>query len=66
LSDRIPRIRERKSTLIPITHGILKRGGKVYYAATHFGVMAAMGLLLLIPYWIFRPLVRPLPGFSGY
>jgi uncharacterized PurR-regulated membrane protein YhhQ (DUF165 family) len=35
-------------------------------ATTHFGVMAAVGFALLIPYWIFRPLVRPLPGFGGY
>lgn len=38
----------------------------VDYATTHLAVMAAMALLLLIPYWIFRPLVRPLPGFGGY
>ncbi len=36
------------------------------YAMTHFGVMAAMAFALLIPYWIFRPLVHPLPGFGGY
>lgn len=38
----------------------------VDYATTHLAVMAAMALLLLIPYWIFRPLVKPLPGFGGY
>ena len=38
----------------------------VDYATTHLAVMAAMALLLLIPYWIFRPLVPPLPGFGGY
>ncbi len=36
------------------------------YAATHFTVMTAAGFALLIPYWIFRPLIRPLPGFGGY
>jgi len=35
-------------------------------AATHFGVMVAAALLLLFPYWVFRPLIRPLPGFGGY
>lgn len=35
-------------------------------AATHLGVMAVAGLALLIPYWILRPLVQPLPGFGGY
>ncbi len=36
------------------------------YAVTHFGAMAVVAIVLLIPYWIFRPLVRPLPGFGGY
>ncbi len=30
------------------------------------GLMVGMGVLLMIPYWLLRPLVRPLPGFGGY
>lgn len=31
----------------------------------HFGILTAASVALLIPYWICRPLVRPLPGFGG-
>ncbi|MCH8858215.1 MAG: VUT family protein [Proteobacteria bacterium] len=36
------------------------------YLLVHFAIMAAWSVLLLIPYWICRPLIRPLPGFAGY
>jgi uncharacterized PurR-regulated membrane protein YhhQ (DUF165 family) len=32
----------------------------------HFGVMVLESLALLVPYWMFRRLIRPLPGFAGY
>jgi hypothetical protein len=32
----------------------------------HFGVLVGLGVLLLIPYWLCRSLVRPLPGYGGY
>jgi uncharacterized PurR-regulated membrane protein YhhQ (DUF165 family) len=30
------------------------------------GVLAAVGIVLLIPYWLLRPIVPPLSGFGGY
>ncbi len=30
------------------------------------GLMAGMGIVLMLPYWLLRPLVRPLPGYGGY
>lgn len=33
---------------------------------TGFGVMLGMSIALMIPYWLARPLVRPLPGYGGY
>lgn len=52
----------------------------IYYPAAYAGVMATwsdemlihmellspIAILLLIPYWTLRGLVRPLPGFGGY
>ena len=32
----------------------------------HLALMAAMAVLLAIPYWLLRAIVRPLPGFGGY
>lgn len=32
----------------------------------HLGLLAAAAFVLVIPYWIMRPMVRPLPGFGGY
>lgn len=32
----------------------------------HMGVLAGAGLLLLVPYWVLRGAVPPLPGFGGY
>lgn len=32
----------------------------------NLGLMSAMSVVLVIPYWLLRPLVRPLPGFGGY
>ena len=31
-----------------------------------FGLMAGMTIVLTLPYWLLRPLVRPMPGFGGY
>jgi uncharacterized PurR-regulated membrane protein YhhQ (DUF165 family) len=33
---------------------------------THMEWLAGIAVLLLIPYWSLRPVVRPLPGFGGY
>lgn len=32
----------------------------------YMGVTCAAAVLLVIPYWIFRPLVPPRPGYGGY
>jgi uncharacterized PurR-regulated membrane protein YhhQ (DUF165 family) len=31
----------------------------------HLGVLSAGAFLLVLPYWMMRPVVRPLPGFGG-
>jgi len=33
---------------------------------TYAGVMAAASVVLLVPYWLLRAIVAPLPGFGGY
>lgn len=33
---------------------------------THMELLAGIAVLLLIPYWSLRGIVRPLPGFGGY
>jgi uncharacterized PurR-regulated membrane protein YhhQ (DUF165 family) len=33
---------------------------------THMELLAGVAVLLLIPYWSLRAVVRPLPGFGGY
>ncbi len=32
----------------------------------HLGFLAGLSVLSLVPYWLLRGLVRPLPGFNGY
>ena len=36
------------------------------HMAVHFGVLGGVGILLLLPYCLFRPLVQPLSGYNGY
>jgi len=31
----------------------------------YFGILAVMAVLLLVPYYLLRSLIRPLPGFGG-
>lgn len=38
----------------------------INHMALDAGVKATMSFLLLIPYFILRPIIRPLPGFGGY
>lgn len=33
---------------------------------THMELLAGVAVLLLVPYWSLRAIVRPLPGFGGY
>ncbi|HWA91947.1 MAG TPA: VUT family protein [Rhizomicrobium sp.] len=33
---------------------------------THMELLAGIAVLLLVPYWSLRAVVRPLPGFGGY
>jgi hypothetical protein len=35
-------------------------------AAVHFVVFFGMSVLLLAPYWLLRPAMRPMPGLNGY
>jgi hypothetical protein len=32
----------------------------------HGGVLAAAGVAMLMPYWMMRGIVPPLPGYNGY
>ena len=32
----------------------------------HAGILIAVSLLGLIPYWLLRAVIRPLPGYGGY
>jgi len=32
----------------------------------HMALMAASAIVLLVPYWLCRPVIRPLPGYGGY
>ncbi len=32
----------------------------------HGGVMAGAGIVLLVPYWMLRRMVPPMPGYNGY
>ena len=42
--------------------------GVSWYAhmSTHAGVLIAASVAGLFPYWLLRPLIKPLPGFGGY
>jgi hypothetical protein len=33
---------------------------------THMELLSGIAILLLIPYWSLRAIVRPMPGFGGY
>jgi hypothetical protein len=32
----------------------------------HLEFLAGLAVLSLVPYWLLRGLVRPLPGYNGY
>ncbi len=36
------------------------------HMSVHAGILIAVSLTSLIPYWVLRPAIRPLPGFGGY
>jgi len=36
------------------------------HMTTHAGLLIAASVMGLLPYWLLRPVVRPLPGFGGY
>jgi hypothetical protein len=38
----------------------------VYSAVEYMGALAGEGILLLIPFWMLRGMVRPISGFGGY
>ena len=33
---------------------------------TYMGVTVAAAIVLLVPYWLLRGMIAPLPGFGGY
>lgn len=53
---------------VAIFYGILQPGGAEWTlrALIDAGVKAAMAVAMLIPYFILRPVVRPMPGFGGF
>jgi uncharacterized PurR-regulated membrane protein YhhQ (DUF165 family) len=36
------------------------------HMTVHLGFLAVLAVLSLVPYWILRGVVRPLPGYNGY
>jgi uncharacterized PurR-regulated membrane protein YhhQ (DUF165 family) len=38
----------------------------INHMAADVGVKAAMSFVLLVPYFILRPIIRPMPGFGGF
>lgn len=38
----------------------------INHMAVDVGVKAAMSFVLLVPYFILRPVIRPMPGFGGF
>lgn len=38
----------------------------VHSAVEYMGALAGVGILLLIPFWMLRSMVRPMSGFGGY
>jgi hypothetical protein len=38
----------------------------INHMALDVGVKAAMSFVLLVPYFILRPIIRPMPGFGGF
>ena len=36
------------------------------HMSTHAGILIAASVIGLLPYWLLRPVIRPLPGFGGY
>lgn len=38
----------------------------INHMALDVGVKAAMSFVLLVPYFIMRPIIRPMPGFGGF
>jgi uncharacterized PurR-regulated membrane protein YhhQ (DUF165 family) len=38
----------------------------INHMAVDVGVKAAMSFVLLVPYFILRPIIRPMPGFGGF
>lgn len=38
----------------------------INHMAVDIGVKAAMSFVLLVPYFLMRPIIRPMPGFGGF
>lgn len=53
---------------VAIFYGVVQPGGPEWTtrALIDAGVKTAMAFVMLIPYFILRPVVRPMPGFGGF
>jgi queuosine precursor transporter len=53
---------------VGIFYGVVQPGGADWTvrALIDAGVKAAMAVAMLIPYFLLRPVVRPMPGFGGF
>jgi uncharacterized PurR-regulated membrane protein YhhQ (DUF165 family) len=53
---------------VGVFYGVTQPGGAAWTerALIDAGVKAAMAVAMLVPYFLLRPVVRPLPGFGGF
>lgn len=53
---------------VAIFYGVVQPGGAEWTsrALIDAGVKAAMAVAMLVPYFVLRPVVRPMPGFGGF
>lgn len=53
---------------VAIFYGVVQPGGAEWTtrALLDAGVKAVMAVAMLIPYFVLRPVVRPMPGFGGF
>jgi uncharacterized PurR-regulated membrane protein YhhQ (DUF165 family) len=53
---------------VAVYFGLAQPGGAEWLgrAGVAAAVMTVMAVLLLVPYFVLRPVIRPLPGFGGF
>jgi hypothetical protein len=52
-------------TFYPATY-LGSEGPWIAHMGEYLAILLMASVGLLVPYWIARPIVRPLPGFAGY